>query len=332
MGKKKKPVALLIDGDVIAYRSSACIETRTVEVKHIKSGRVKVFDTRTQFKEFLKAKDFVYKAEDYEFTDIQTPEDVSHAAYIVKNQISKFKELFKPDVVHVCIGGKNNFRDNLLLPKRYKGNRSGMIRPVHLKYVKDYLVNVHKAEVIEGHETDDALVYYGYEYLKLGYDVIVIGPDKDAMAYSGLHTYDFTKEDAVPFLIPNLGSLYINDKGGVKGSGFLWYCQQMLTGDATDNFRPFEVAGIKYGEKAAYKVLKACKTEQEAIQAVIAEYQRVYPAEVKYTAWNGTEVITDYNGMLDLYHKCCRMKETRDDTLDFKQFAERYGVELWNMK
>ena len=48
MGKKKKPVALLIDGDVIAYRSSACIETRTVGVKHIKSGRVKVFDTRTQ--------------------------------------------------------------------------------------------------------------------------------------------------------------------------------------------------------------------------------------------------------------------------------------------
>ena len=162
MGKKKKPVALLIDGDVIAYRSSACIETRTVEVKHIKSGRVKVFDTRTQFKDFLKAKDFVYKTEDYEFTDIQTPEDVSHATYIVKNQISKFKELFKPGVVHVCIGGKSNFRDNLPLPKRYKGNRSGMIRPVHLSDVRQYLTNVHKAEVIEGCETDDALVYYRY--------------------------------------------------------------------------------------------------------------------------------------------------------------------------
>ena len=157
---------------------------------------------------------------------------------------------------------------------------------------------------------------------------IIATSDKDAMAYSGLHTYDFTKEDAQPLLIPQTGSLFINDKDEVKGNGFLWYCLQMLTGDATDNYRPFEVAGIKYGEKTAYKVLKVCKNEQEALQAVISEYQKAYPSEVKYTAWDGTEVTTGYKGILDLYHKCVRMKETKDDALDFNQFAERFGVVL----
>lgn len=329
MGKKKKPVALLLDADVVCYRSAAAIEKRTVEVKHIKSGRVKVFDTRTQFKDFLKAKDFVYKAEDYEFTDIQTPEDVSHATYIVKNLIKNLNEKFKPEVLHVLIGGKNNFRDDLLLPKQYKGNRSSMLRPVYLQEVKQYLIGKHKAEVVDGCETDDALTYYGYEYLRNGYDTIIATVDKDALAYSGLKVYDFTKENAEAVLIPDLGELHINDKGDVKGMGFLWYCFQMLTGDGTDHYRPFEVAGIKYGERAAYKALKDCKTQQEALQAVISEYRRVYSSEVNYTAWNGFKVVgADYRNMLDLYHQCVRMKETKDDPLYFKQFAERYGVEL----
>lgn len=328
MGKKKKPVALLLDGDIICYRSAACIEKRTVEVKHIKSGRVKVFDTRTQFKDFLKAKEFVYKAEDYDFTDIQTPEDVSHATYIVKNLIKSLTDKFKPDVLHVLIGGKDNFRDNLPLPKKYKDNRKDMIRPVYLQDVRQYLIGKHKAEVVNGCETDDALTYYGYEYLNSGYDTIVVTIDKDALAYSGLKVYDYTKENAEPLLIPKVGELYLNDKGDVKGNGFLWYCFQMLVGDTTDHYRPFEVAGIKYGEKTAYKVLKDCKTEQEALLAVISEYQRVYPGEVKYAAWSGLEVTTDWLGMLKLYHKCVRMKETSNDVLNFKQFAERYGVNL----
>lgn len=329
MGKtNKKPVALLLDADIICYRSAACIEKRTVEVKHIKSGRVKVFDTRTQFKDFLKAKQFVYKAEDYDFTDIQTPEDVSHAIYIVKNLVKSLNEKFNPEVVHVLIGGKDNFRDNLPLPKKYKGNRADMIRPVFLQDVRQYLIGKYRAEVISGCETDDALTYYGYEYLSAGYDAIVVTLDKDALSYSGLKVYDYTKPESEPILIPSLGELHLNEKGDVKGNGFLWYCLQMLTGDITDNYRPFEVAGIKYGEKTAYKLLKDCKTEQEALQVAISEYRRIYPGDVKYTAWNGLEITTDYLGMLMLYHKCVRMKATRDDKLNFKQFAESYGVKV----
>lgn len=326
--KKQKPVALLIDGDIVCYRSAACIEKRTVMVTHLKSGRAKEFDTRTEFKEFLKSKDFVYKADEYNFRDIQTPEDVSHATYIVKNLVNTLKQKFNPDVVRVLIGGKDNFRDSLPLPKQYKSNRKDMLRPLCLQEVRDYMTRVHGAELINGHETDDALTYFGYEYLNKGYDAIVVTIDKDALAYSGLKVYDYTKTDSEPLLISELGELYLNSKAEVKGNGFLWYCLQMLIGDATDFYRPFEVAGTKYGEKTAYKALKDCKDKKTALEAVVSEYKRIYPSTVTYKSWDGLEITTDWLGMLSLYHKCVRMKATKDDTLNFKDFAKQHGVEL----
>ena len=41
------------------------------------------------------------------------------------------------------LSGKNNFRDNLPLPSKYKGNREDMIRPLLLNDVKDYIKQYH---------------------------------------------------------------------------------------------------------------------------------------------------------------------------------------------
>jgi hypothetical protein len=328
MGKKKQPVALLIDADILCYRAAATIETRTVEVKHIKSGRVREFGTRTEFKGFLKAKDFEYNADDYEFTDIQTPQDISHATYIVKNQIKRLKDKFKPEAMKLILGGKQNFRDELLLPKKYKGNRKDFIRPVHLQAVREYVQQVHQAEVVNGHEADDALIYYGYELLNKDYDTILATIDKDAKAYSGLKFYDFTKEESEPLLIPDLGELHLNEKDEVKGSGFLWYCFQHGRGDSTDFFCPYELSGKRFGDKAAYKLLKDCKSHSEALAKVVWQFKQWYPDVIEYTAWNGEKVQADWKYLIDVYFKCCRMKESKEDDLDFTKFAARYGVDL----
>ncbi len=329
MGKKKnKPVALLIDADIVAYRSSACIEERSIEVKHIKSGRLKSFKTRTEFKEFLKSKDFPYEPEQYEITDIQTPEPVGHACKIVKNMLEGLSTKLKPSLVHVILGGKGNFRDDLPLPTKYKSNRADFIRPVHLAEVREYLQNVHKAELVEGFETDDAVIFYGYEYLKLGYDVVVATIDKDAQAYSGLKTFDFTKDNEEPRLIPEFGSLWITDKGDVKGNGFIWYCFQHLRGDPTDGFCPYELSGQKFGEKAAYNLLKDCKNEKEALEKVIQQFRQWYPESITYQDWKGETQTKDAIQIADMYFKCCRMMETRTDMLNFIAFAERYGVKI----
>ena len=325
----KKKTALLIDADLLVFRSCAVAETRTVEVTHIRTGEKRIFNTRTEFKDSLKAKGRKYIPERYSFVDIQTPEPLANALHTIKLQIKKWKDKFKPNVTRIFLGGKDNFRDSLPLPKQYKGNRADMLIPIHREDAKTYLVEQHGAEVIDGCETDDALIYTGYEYLEKGYDVIICSVDKDTNAYMGLKVYDFREDDNEPFLIPDLGYLEIVQKDKaktVKGLGFLWYCLQCLQGDPTDHYRPFEAAGVSFGAIAAYNLLKDCKTKQEALEVVIQQYKKVYPEPFTFVDWQGIERTFYYLDFLQLYHKCVRMKETKDDNLDFIEFCQKQGV------
>jgi hypothetical protein len=321
--------ALLIDADLLIFRSCAVAETRTVEVTHIRTGETRVFKTRTEFKNLLKSKGKKLIPGRYTFTDVQTPKPLANALHTIKTQLNKWKTKFDPDVMKVLIGGKDNFRESLPLPKKYKGNRKDMLIPIHREDAKKYLIERHQAEVIDGCETDDALIYYGYEYLRQGYDVIICTIDKDSLAYSGLRVYDFREDDNTQVLIPDFGHLEVIEKGKdkeVKGVGFVWYCQQMLLGDGTDHYRPFEVKGVEFGELSAYKVLKDTKTHKEALEAVIQRYKTVYPEPFTFVDWTGKEQTFNYLDFLKLYHKCVRMKETKEDDLDFVKFCQKYEV------
>lgn len=325
MLNSNKGIALLIDADLIAYRSAAVCEERSVDVKHKSSGKVKNFTTRTVFKEFLRIKGYPYVADDYVFTDLQEPMPVSNALHTVKSQIKSFQNKFKPAITRIVLSGDNNFRDKLFLPKQYKGNRKSNLRPLLLADCREYLKLVKNAEIVESAEADDAVVYLGYAYKKAGYDPIVATIDKDANAYSGLKVWNFTDIESEPVLIPDLGYINKTDKG-VKGAGFLWYCMQMLMGDSTDFYRPFEVVNQKIGEVHCFNLLKGCLDEKSALEVVIAEYKRLIPKDFEYTDWQGVLRKVDYKYWLQLYHRCVRMQAVRDDPLDFKLFAKDYGV------
>lgn len=317
---------LLIDGDVIAYRAAAAAETRSVEVIHKSSGRSKIFKTRTAFKTFLSEKNFTYVPEDYEFVDIQSEEDVSHPLHTVKLQINAMVRDTQADAYELFIGGADNFRETLPLPSKYKGNRADMLRPVHLDACKNYCVGKMGADIIEGHESDDALIYRGYWHLEQGHKVIMATIDKDSWAYSGLHLYNFTKPEDGIILIPDPGNLFLNAKDEVKGWGFMWFCHQMLIGDTTDNYKPTEIAKIKFGEKSSYKVLKDCKTKQEAWNVVVQHYKKWYPKQFEYTCWDGDIYKADWEWMLQLYFRCARMMQTSNDSLDIRDFMEKEKI------
>ena len=106
------------------------------------------------------------------------------------------------------------------------------------------------------------------------------------------------------------------------------YGLQMLVGDSVDGFKPTELCGVKFGEKSAMKLLEPCKTEKEVLEVVVSKYKEWYPESFEYTAWNGDRVESDWKHMLNLYHCCCRMKETKDDPLIAYDFYKRYGVTL----
>jgi hypothetical protein len=324
----KQKVIVIYDADILSYRAAAAIETRSIKVLHNTSGRVKTFKHRTEFKDFLKQKSYEYVPSEYTITDMQDAEDISHALQIMKNQILTINELLEADKHLLFISGKDNFRDSLPLPTKYKSNRRDLIRPIHLATCKDYLVNAQNAVVINGSEPDDRVIQVGYSHLEKGYKVIIASSDKDAFAYSGLYIYNHTVDKPEVKLIPELGYLKPDSKGKVRGMGFLWFCLQFLVGDSTDCFNPTELCKKKYGEKSAYKLLKDCTTEREALILCLHQYKEWYPSSITFNDWSGKEQTMDYIEIMDMYFKCCRMLTSLDDKLSVVDFYNKYDIDV----
>lgn len=324
-----KDTILLIDGDVLAYRSAACIEKRSVLVTHNPTGKVKEFPTRTEFKERLNAKyGNLEKLSDYSIADLQTPEEAVNAFQIVKSVVNKLYGAFEPDSIEIYLGGKNNFRNNLPLPTRYKSNRDDMLRPIHLKAVQNYLVKHQGAKFTEGIEADDLVNIRAYEEKAKGNRAIICTNDKDTLQSEGIEMFDWTQDHAEVIMIPELGRVYQNRHKAVKGEGAKFFAYQLLCGDVTDCYKPTEVCGARFGPKGVVDLLTPLTTVSEVFEAVVNKYKLWYPDVVKYTAWDGTKVETDWQGMIDLYFKAAYMKRSMNDLSDWKTFFKERGCNV----
>lgn len=320
-------VIALIDLDTPVYKAAAAVEERGIIVTHSPTGVQKSFSTRTEFKDLLKSKDKIDKLIEYEIEDTQEAEPAEHAFHILNNHIKFILDSFWCDDVVYMISGKTNFRSDLPLPTKYKSNRVGL-KPLLLKQVQTYAWKKYKAVVTQNEEPDDMQVWMGYEILKRGDIPVLCTGDKDSKAYSGLSLFNPDKPEEGVVVIPELGSIWEDDKGKVRALGMKQYGLQCLIGDSVDGFKPAELCAVKFGEKSAMKLLEPCSTEKEVLEVIVSKYKEWYPESFEYTAWDGKKIQSDWKHMLNLYHACCRMKETKDDPLIAYDFYKRYGVTL----
>lgn len=320
-------VVALIDLDTPVYKAAAAVEERGIIVTHSPTGIQKSFSTRTEFKDLLKSKDKIDKLSEYEIEDTQEAEPVENACHILNNHIKFILDSFWCDEVVYMMSGKTNFRNDLPLPTKYKSNRTAL-RPLLLKQVQTFAWKKYNAVVTQNEEPDDMQVWMGYEILKRGDTPVIVTGDKDSKAYSGLSLFNPDKPEEGVIVIPDLGSIWEDEKSKVRALGMKQYALQQLIGDTIDGFKPTELCGVKFGEKSALKLLEPCKTEKEVLEVVVNKFQEWYPEAFEYTAWNGDTIKSDWKHMLNLYYCCCRMKETKDDPLIAYDFYKRYGVVL----
>lgn len=320
-------VIALIDLDTPVYKAAAAAEERGIIVTHSPTGIKKSFSTRTEFKDLLKSKDKIDKLSEYEIEDTQEAEPVEHAFHILNNHIKFILDSFWCDEVVYMMSGKTNFRNDLPLPTKYKSNRTAL-RPLLLKQLQTFAWKKYNAVVTQNEEPDDMQVWMGYEILKRGDIPVIVTGDKDSKAYSGLSLFNPDKPEEGVIIIPDLGSIWEDEKGKVRALGMKQYALQQLIGDTIDGFKPTELCGVKFGEKSALKLLEPCKTEKEVLEVVVSKFREWYPNPFDYTAWDGKKIQSDWKHMLNLYHACCRMKETKDDPLIAYDFYKRYGVVL----
>ena len=183
---------LLIDGDIICYRVG-----------------------------------FASQSTDKE-TGLVEADPLPHALHSTKLYVNQIIEDSGCTEYNIYLTPKTTFRNKVR--DDYKANRKDKPKPVHIKAIRDYLINTYKAKVVQDIEADDALGLSQNPY------TIIASIDKDLLMCEGKH-YNFVKKD-----FTNV----------TKEEGTRFFYQQMITGDTSDN-----ILGIRgLGKVKASKLLK----------------------------------------------------------------------------
>ncbi len=216
------------------------------------------------------------KEEHYEIELVTTYGDLSLATYLMEKQIRKIYQLTKCDRINFWLGPSNgsNFRFKSAVTQPYKNNRGE--KPELVNQLRDYLIMIHGAKEIEGHEADDALGLYQKESIVVLDDEFGIGRpfdgtiavhcDKDIFMIPGWH-FDTMTDQFIYVTDP--GELHIKGKS-LKGTGLAFFYAQLLMGDPTDTI-PSLAKG--YGPVKIMKLFKECEKEEDYLGKVMEEYQ-----------------------------------------------------------
>lgn len=189
--------------------------------------------------------------------------------------------------------------------------------------MKEYLINVHKAEVVVG-EADDKISIRQYDGVKTKTKVIGCSTDKDSLGTDGwIYNWDTMEE---PMLIKGLGELRIDEKGKVRGHGAKWKYLQWIVGDTIDGLNPCELAKIKFGEKSGYKALVDLQTDFECWQAVHDLYLKWYPESIEYIDQNGAKCCTDYLDIAQVYWDGIHMMRWENDKVNIREVMQKMGI------
>tara|TARA_R100000951_G_scaffold97672_2_gene87358 strand:- start:504 stop:1295 length:792 start_codon:yes stop_codon:yes gene_type:complete len=231
---------VLIDGDIVAYRSAASLESeffREVGPPDLKLYKYK----KDHYEEFLKGYKF------WEAGNTSLKEHIHKSMdFILKRTVRDFQS----GSYQVYLTGSNNFRHQVAKSFPYKETRKVNPKPVDLPKARAYLIEDFGAIVSEGEEADDLIAI---EATRCGPTTIIASIDKDMLQIPCRH-FNINRGDWTTV---------------TQVSGLRFFYTQVLTGDASDNIKG--VHGI--GPKTAKKLLSGVNVEEEMWDVCVKAYE-----------------------------------------------------------
>ena len=312
----------VIDIDYVKYSAASVGEKRSIRAYHPVSGDEWLASNRTELYGHWQKKDkgilaehnrkngTDYKADELVILDIQTPEPIANVLHTAKSMVESALYQLKTNK-HICyIGVGESFRVERSTLIRYKGNRTGMLKPLALDEVTAYLTKKFSAIEVSGIESDDAVVMEAYR----NKNKTVVAVDKDYLGTDVL-LFNPNKPEHGVIDCSGYGSLWLDSKGAVTGKGrsFLYY--QTLSQDDSDNYAANSASDVKWGSKSAYKALKGCTNDKEALQAVADSYKLLYPETKMFKGWRGDEFEIDWKYVFNENWDMARMLRWENDVV-----------------
>lgn len=165
------------------------------------------------------------------------------------------------------------FRFDIAKRRPYKGTRVEK-KPWHFRNLTAYMTHNLPTEVVTTIEADDAM---GIEQSRGG-DTIICSRDKDLKQVPGnFYSWEIGRQPSFgPTVIDKIGSLSLSpDRKSLKGTGYAFFCAQLLMGDRADNIPGASGAG----PVAAFDRLGDCREAGHYTDRVVEEYKRAFGSD-----------------------------------------------------
>lgn len=258
---------LHIDGDSITHRCGFSVEkTKYLVCSESSDFIVGEFDSHVEAKEAqLKWFNSKGKIQDTHEPGVRTqiwsrkeigPE--GDALALVDGVVNKIRGRFENyDLAMYLTPDRGNFRERYTTYAKYKGNRDGQKRPVHLKAILAHVEGKYRASYAKGEEADDTI---GIAMCSnRGRGDVCVSNDKDLDQIVGTH-FNWVK-DEVYEVSPKQADLN--------------FFSQVLSGDTADN-----VPGIYgMGPSTARGLVDGVDSARAAWAIVLEQYRHHYPSD-----------------------------------------------------
>lgn len=326
----------VIDLDFVKYSAASVGDRRWIEVTHNETGKKREFDGREQFwgrvgsggwfsatnQKRLSKGLVLLKTEDFTIEDkIEASEPIENILHTAKLMVDGALKASGAEQYIAYYGKGDSFRVELSTLLEYKGQRTAL-KPTYLDDVTEYLAHKFNGIKVTGIEADDAVVMECWG--KPNY--FILGIDKDYRG-SGVNFFDVNNPSEGVIDTSGLGELRLKDNGKVTGKGLLFKLWQICSEDNVDNYKANCFSKIKWGAKSAYKALVDCKSEQEAWQATVDVFKKLYPEPVKVKGWRGDIILIDWLYVLQEMYNMAHLQRWENDTSLITDILKGYGVD-----
>lgn len=331
-------IIAVLDGDEIAFKVAAAAEERGIKVVNTsipdEEGQG-IWKNRTLFHKFMNG--IQYPEDKFTIEDTQIAEPIQNAISTVKARIASLCKKCDAGSFEIYLSGKDNFRDFLPLPLKYKDSRADKVKPLLLKELKQYLIEYKGAVVIDDMEADDMLTIRMSDGYRTEKKIVGVTQDKDATQCQGWYLHP--DKSSEPFFIDGYGKIWMDNKNvkkeTVRGYGNIFLYFQLLIGDKVDYYNPRdlvkEVTGKKprYGEKTCFEQLVKFKNDKEALTYVVEMYKKWFgEEEFTFTDCHGEEQKNcTWLNALQWYGDCAYMLRSEDDMFDAVKLLKKYKVD-----
>lgn len=172
-----------------------------------------------------------------------------YVGHLLIDRLNRIYGETKADSYTLFLTEGKTFRYDIARSRPYKGTRVEN-KPWHFSNLTIYMRDVLGAEIVTGIEADDAMAI---EHTLAPQETIICTRDKDLRQVPGwFYSWECGKQPSFgPYWIPEKGGeLWLTERA-LQGTGYAWFCAQLLMGDPTDN-----IPGLPgWGPKRTYDLL-----------------------------------------------------------------------------